>query len=178
MDELAVTNHDLRIRIRSVQDRSGRTNYVPPLRSDVDREIRTCAPRTRAAHQPVKNGLRLLSKVLRQVATSQRFTTYGELKDAFRSQLRRLDIRYQQHAFDDVFAIVGSSVPLVHRAAPAPRSIPAEPEHRGFTKAEARTFFERVTKFGRAKVMPVAAASRIDIYAAPPRENWGDHDRY
>ena len=110
---------------------------------------------------------------------SRRFTSYADLKDAFRRQLVAFGIRrYQQHEFNDVFAIVGSNVRLVHLEAPSPRSFHVEPERRGFSKVEARAFFERVTKCGRAKVMPAAAKSPIDIYGPQPRENWGEYDRY
>lgn len=136
---VSVSVSDLRSGRSGLIDRSG-TSSGP----DVLRTIRTCAPSTRAAHQPAETGLRLLSKVLRQVATAQRFTTYGELKEAFRAQLRQLRIRYQQHEFDDVFAIVGSNVRLVTLAAPAARAFHVEPERRGFSKTEAAAFMAQL----------------------------------
>lgn len=123
----------------------------------VDRRSRTCAPNARAAVQPVENGLRLLSKVLRQVARSRPFTSYTDLRDAFREQLRTLRIRYAQCEFDDAFSVVGSNLRLVDLA-PAPRRSFVEPESRGFSRSEAAAFMAQLP--GLVKAMPPAMGKR------------------
>lgn len=124
-----------------------------------DRRSRTCAPENARSHQPVENGLRLLTKVLRQVATSQRFTSYTDVKHAFRQQLGVLRVRYQQHEFDDAFGLVGSNRRLWHEP-PAPQRT-WHVEHldtRGFSKAEAAQFMSELP--GVIRAMPPAMGKR------------------
>lgn len=127
---------------------------------DITRRSRTCAPKTRAAHQPVENRLRLLSKVLREVATSHRFASYADLKDAFRRRLIALAIQYPQRTFDEAFTVVGSNTHLVQRrrfAGPVRRErIDIE---RGLSRAEAGAWMAQLP--GAVRAMPRAfGASR------------------
>jgi hypothetical protein len=109
----------------------------------------------------VDNGLRLLSKVLRQVATSQRFTSYGDLKDAFREQLRRAaDLGISSTSSTTCSRSSAATSAWCGRSAGAAGPFRLDHEPRPVSKAEARAFFERVTKLGRAKAMRCAVTHR------------------
>lgn len=142
---------------------------------DVTRRSRTCAPRPRAAHHPVENGLRLLTKVLRDVVTQRRFTSYTDLKDAYLTRVRELRIRYAQADFDDAYSLVGSNRTLVHVAAAAPRR-QDPPAPRPISRHEAQDLLAQMPGIA-LKAMSSAANSPINIYGPIPRENWEDHDR-
>lgn len=110
---------------------------------DVTRRSRTCALSSRAARRTERPdpGLRLLTKVLRELVTTQRFANFADLKHAFRRRLTALRIPYQPQEFDDAYALVGSNVRLVQLAMPATRRVVERVEDdRGFSKAEAAAF--------------------------------------
>src|SRR5829696_2548249 len=84
------------------------------------RTFRT-SPTRRDTQPTTTTGLRLLSKLLRDLVTVDRFSCYPDLKDAFRRRLLALRIRYQPHEFDDAHTLVGSNLRLIDSAEQPPK---------------------------------------------------------
>lgn len=95
-----------------------------------------------------------MTKILREVATSERFSEFSALKVAFLRRLCELQVRYRQCDFDDAFAVVSSNVTLVHLA-PALRVCHVErPEGEAFSRKDAERFWSELP--GLVKAMPGA----------------------
>jgi len=84
---------------------------------DVIRSIRTRPQNTRPEPGPENTRpdgrIRLIAKVLRDVAGAGRFEDYASLKDAFRRRLLQLRLRCSQAEFDDAISVVQYGTPLV-----------------------------------------------------------------
>jgi len=95
----------------------------------------------------VENGhsdLRLLTKILRELVTRQRFTEYADLEDAFRRRLNAFQIRYRECDFCDAHSLLQSHVRLVQVPAPRPFHVEPEAVDRGPSRAEATAILRRL----------------------------------
>jgi hypothetical protein len=80
---------------------------------EVIQTIRTSPPKARREIPDRPDGrIRLIAKVVREIAASRRFEGYAELKAELRARLARLHVRYKQNEFDDAVSLVGSNVRL------------------------------------------------------------------
>lgn len=106
-------------------------------------------------------GLRLLTKVLRELVTRQRFTSFADVKAAFRLRLSRLVIRYRQDEFDDAYSLVGSNTSIVHQEAPRlPTAV--VPTHDGLSREDAAIVLNQLReKFGSA--VAIRAVPRVRL---------------
>ena len=99
--------------------------------------IRTSPQGPRRAIHDGNSTLRLITKLLRELVTTQRFADYADLKDALRHRLSKLRIRYQQSEFDDAYPLVASNVPLVSERARVRAPITPDAENQGLSRADA-----------------------------------------
>lgn len=128
---------------------------------DVIRSIRTSrqnAPREISSERTTTTGVRLIAKLLRELATARRFWSHADLKDALLRRLARLRIRYQQHEFDDAFSLVASNRPLV--APPSvPRQAPRAPQPEPISRAvAAQVYADLCARSGRAPLKRIPGA--------------------
>lgn len=138
--------------------------------------ISTSPPSTRRdihARTPPESRTRLIAKIVREVAASERFDDFASLKAALRMRLIALGVRYEPAEFDDALSIVQHSTRLVGSAQATRAQVQVAPPE--ISRAEAADLIQQMpltVRKLRSKRQP------IDIYGPVPQPDWGEHDRY
>lgn len=127
-------------------------------RSEVIRRSRTSPQEPRRALHDGNPRLRLIAKVVRQLVTAERFTTFADLKYALRLRLGVLRIPYQQHEFDDACSLVASNQRIVHLPAPPVCHVEHSADARPLTRAEASAFMAQLP--GLIKALPATTGAQ------------------
>ena len=85
---------------------------TPTIRTSPPKARRE-VPEPRELPDPTQSRKLLIAKVVREVATSQRWADFPDMKDALRKRLAALRIPYQPSEFDDAISLVQSNIRLV-----------------------------------------------------------------
>lgn len=92
---------------------------------------------------------RLIAKLVRDVATCQRFESYSDLKDALRRRLVQLHVRYQQQEFDDAVSLVTSNAVLWRT--PRPARTPTQTAAPTLSRTDAKQLYDDLCRRYRAQ---------------------------
>lgn len=126
------------------------------------------------ARTPPESRTRLIAKIVREVAASERFDDFASLKAALRMRLVALGVRYEPAEFDDAISTVQHSTRLVGPAQSARARVQAAPPPE-ISRTDAADLVRQMP----LKVRQVRSKRQpIDIYGPVPQPDWGEHDRY